>query len=693
MRCGNAAHTMSYDETDTNSDESTEESAISRRGTLGLLGTGLGGLITGTASARQDNGNGGNQPWYDWDGDVDANGHALSGLGSLSMSAGDAPVSELAGANLSVTDGTLNADSCTPGSIHVVTEYPGETLDQKVENVLEALPGGDDIPNQQPGHRIVIPAPDPDDPAAADGLPAWRVESPMVIANNTGKLVFDMGWTLIYATDTIESFFVVGPDEKTENITLNGGMFYAKENLERSFVDIQGVGHMHISRMYLQNLEGRNTVPAGIRLADYHGSSELTVLDTEVTGCRDGFLAKPGSDDIPYGPAFDLDIYNWRGGGGEHSIRIDGGATINLDSIQCGGHPLQSVSESIVKLENSETAVRKISIQNVRERHNAMGYHSGVDVADVTDGEGNRHDGVYIQNVDCYNAEVGTDLEYVRHFDQQNVRPRPVVADDAAGSTRWFDDGTERHRTYDSHAFHAGGGDEASFVVEDDDVRVPGDGNGAVLTTPDGSDQYRVRVDNEGNLVTEQVEAGGGDRSGVVDSFEDGDLAEYDGATDAYVVNGEPPVGDGERSLKNTSGGTAIVTSTSGLPRYPQAGDTFAAAAARTAMNDNLGVAFGVQDAQNFYFARVYPEGSSDRLQLYKRVGGEYTELAKSSLSVETGVLYDFVVDWASLGDIDVELRDPDGNAVASVAATDETFEDGGIGVRSTGALDDVRIL
>ena len=686
---------MSNDSSSLDNDASTDDRsnyAVPRRGALALLGSGLGSLTMRSASAKQGNGNkNGDQPWYEWDTDVDAGGNALTNLGGLSTAANDATISDFAGTRLSIENGTLNAARGTPESIHVVTEYPGETLDQKVDNVLNSLPGGDGIPTQQPGHRIVIPAPDPDDPAAADGLPAWRVESPMTIANNTGKLVFDMGWTLIYATESIESFFVIGPDEKTENITLNGGMFYAQENLERSFVDIQGVGHMHISRMYLQNLGGRNTVPAGIRLADYHGSSELTVLDTEVTGCRDAFLAKPGSEDIPYGPAFDLDIYNWRGGGGEHSIRIDGGATINLDSIQCGGHPLQSVSESIVKLENSNTAVRKISIQNVRERHNAMDFHSGVHVADVTGGDGDRHDGVYIQNVDCYNAERGTDLGYVRNFDQQNIRPAPIVSDNAAGSTRWFDDGTERHETHRSHAFHAGSG--PSFVIDENDVRVAGAGNGAVLTTPDGSSQYRVRVDNDGNLVTEQVEDEESSRSGVVDSFEDGDFAEYEGATDAYTINGEPPVGDGDVSLKNTSGGTAIVVSTSGLPRYPQAGDRFVAEAARTETNSNLGVVFGVHDPQNFYFARIYPESSGDRLQLYKRVNGEYTQLAETNLSVETGTLYEFVVDWATLGNIEVDVRDPDGNVMSSVSANDETFEEGGIGVRSTGALDNVRIV
>lgn len=670
---------------DDTSDGEESNWTMPRRGALGLLGTaGLGAVLAGTASA---DGNG-NRPWHEWDADVNANGHSLTELGALTMVANDAAIADFAGENLDVDDdGVLNAEG-SPDSIHVVTEYPGETLDQKLENVLDALPEGDDIPNRQPGHKVVIPAPDPDDPAAADGLPAWRFESPVEIDNNTGKLVFEMGWTLIYATESIESFFVIGPDEKTENINLYGGMFYAQENIERSFIDIQGVGHMHISRMYLQNLAERNSVPAGIRLADYHGSSELTITDTEVTGCRDGFLAEYGSDDVPYGPSFDLDIANWRAGGGEHSIRIDGGASITLDSIQVGGHPLQSVSEDIIRLENSVNETRSVSISNVHERHNAMDYNSGVRVADVTDGEGPRHNGIFVENVDLFHAEYSTDIEYASYFDQQNLRPAPKVRDDAVGSTRWFDNGVQKHETYSSHEFHAGG--SPTFTVDEDDVRIDSAGNGAVLTTPDGQSRYRVRVDNDGNLVTEEVKDGG-NRTGIIESFEDGDLAEYEGETDAYTIDDSAPVGHGETSLKNTSGDTAIIVSTSGLAQYPRAGDAFAAQAARTETNGNLGIAFGAQDTENFYFARIYPESDGDRLQLYKRVNGDYTELDKANVSVDRNTLYDFVIDWGEFGEIDVEVRDPSGDAIGSVAATDETFTEGGIGVRSTGALDTVR--
>lgn len=490
-------------EKDTQSDGPKSKWTFPRREVLGVLSAvGLGAAFPNTVSGNAGRNEQSGRPWYNWKEGVDANGNALTGLGALSMESG-ASITDFAGRNLSVdADGTLNATG-TPESIHVVTDYPGDTLDQKLESVLAALPSGDGIPTQQPGHRIVIPAPTPDDPAGVDGLPAWRWESPVEIDQNTGKLVFEMGWTLIYATASIESFLVIGPDEKTENINLYGGMFYAKGNLERSFIDIQGVGHMHVSRMYLQSLAARNSVPAGIRLADAHGSSELTIEDTEVTGCTDAFYATQTTD-VPYGAAFDLDMYNWRGGGGETSIRIDGGVGIDLHSIQTGGHPLQSVSDSIVKLENSTNAVRKANISFVRERHNAMDYHSGVRVVDVTDGAGDHHDGVYIQTVDCHNADHGTDIEHVRNFDQQNIRPAPVVGDTADGSTRWFDDGVQRHETTRSHEFHAGG--TRSFVVDENDVRVSGAGNGAILTSPDGQSQYRIRVDNDGTVVTEAVD-------------------------------------------------------------------------------------------------------------------------------------------------------------------------------------------
>ncbi|MFB6119904.1 MAG: hypothetical protein ABEJ68_02170 [Halobacteriaceae archaeon] len=175
----------------------------------------------------------------------------------------------------------------------------------------------------------------------------------------------------------------------------------------------------------------------------------------------------------------------------------------------------------------------------------------------------------------------------------------------------------------------------------------------------------------------------------LVDSFEDGDLSEYEGATDAYTVNTDDPVADGDYSLKKTAEGTAIFYSTSGLPRYPSAGDEFFARVARTETEVNAGIAFGVQDADNFYFARIY---DTNRLQLYKREGGSYSQLAESVISTSANTLYSIVVDWGTDGTIDVEVLGPEGDSLATVNTTDTAFSEGGIGARKTGVLDDVRI-
>lgn len=56
--------------------------SIKRRGALSLLGTALAGLAVGSASGQEGR-QGGNQPWYDWTADVDANGHSLTDLNEL----------------------------------------------------------------------------------------------------------------------------------------------------------------------------------------------------------------------------------------------------------------------------------------------------------------------------------------------------------------------------------------------------------------------------------------------------------------------------------------------------------------------------------------------------------------------------------------------------------------------------------
>lgn len=499
----NVAHIMSDDNAHDTSGESNHENKgsgieLTRRNTLALFGAGglsqhL-GLSTGASSGQSEKRSGtGNQPWYDWEHDVSANGHSLQDLSSVSMADGSTAITDFAGNNLSVDGkGTLNAQG-TPESIHLASNYPGETLDQKIRNIIADVPSADPVlPPGQPGHRIVVSAPDPEDPAAlnVDGseTPIWRWEAPVVFDDNRGKIVLDMGWTLIFATASFESFFVIGPDQKTENITINGGFLYSRDRLTDSFIQFGNAGHCHLKELYLQSLEG--TTPTGIHL----GGTELTVQGVEVTGCTNTIVAEN---------VVDLDIINHRGGGGENSIVLDGctGATIN--SVHTGSTEPQSVRNDVVRLENGNGPNRNVTITAVRSALQAFDHHAGVNAVDVTDGNGEKHRNINIYAVDATGAEYGTSLDWVVDYDQQAIRPAP--ADPAPdGVTRHYESetGTQSFSAESSHEFATANG--PSFVVNEDSVEVPGAGNGIVLTTPDGANQYRVRLDNDGDLVTEK---------------------------------------------------------------------------------------------------------------------------------------------------------------------------------------------
>lgn len=496
---------MSDDSNDIDDDASNADYTLARRGALGLLGAGIGSLALGSASADGDDKGGGGgangksgRPWHDWDADVDADGHALRDLGSLTTTANGTAITDFVGSNLSVDDGTLNAGG-VPESIHFASDYPGDTLDQKINTIIEEVPSADPVlPPGQPGHRIVVSAPDPADPAALDvdgqETPIWRWEDPVVFDDNRGKIVLDMGWTLIFATEEFENFFVIGPDEKTENITINGGFFYARDRLQDSFIEIGNVGHCHLKELYLQSLEG--TTPMGIHIG---GGTEITVKGVEVTGCTNTLVAEN---------VVDLDVFNHRGGGGENSVILDGCRGVKVDSVHTGSTEPQSVRNDLVRLENSNGPNRNVTITAVRSILQAFDHHAGVSAVDTTDGEGEKHRNITISGVDATGAEYGTVLDWAVDYDQQAVRPAPAKPD-PEGVTRQYQDGTQSVRTRDSHAFETSDG--PSFVVHEGDSEVIGPGDGIVLTTPDGEQQYRVRLDNEGSLVTEPVEDGGDD--------------------------------------------------------------------------------------------------------------------------------------------------------------------------------------
>lgn len=184
-----------------------------------------------------------------------------------------------------------------------------------------------------------------------------------------------------------------------------------------------------------------------------------------------------------------------------------------------------------------------------------------------------------------------------------------------------------------------------------------------------------------------------GDRSvGGIDDFEDNDLDEYDNTSD-FAVNSTSPVKEGTYSMKQTlAGSTALTQSQAGLPRYPQAGDTFEAWVYFGSDANQAGVAFAVQDMNNFYLARIV--NGTDTLELTKKVAGSFTSLATASVTVGTG-WYRLEVAWGEGGSMTLTAYDDSDTGLGSASATDAEWVDGGFGWRGTDdhvAFDDANI-
>lgn len=176
--------------------------------------------------------------------------------------------------------------------------------------------------------------------------------------------------------------------------------------------------------------------------------------------------------------------------------------------------------------------------------------------------------------------------------------------------------------------------------------------------------------------------SGSVDRTGVIDDFEDGDVAEYDGDT-TYLSAQTTTVQEGTYAgeiADNTTTNSTVVSSTSGLPRYPKQGDKFEVWV-RTEPPQGItlyGMRWAVQQDGTGYAFRL--RSWEDRFQLVELGSGQ---LAEVSVSLTDGEWYRVEVEWALNGEIFVTLYDTGDNELATLTAFDSTYTDGGIGFRN----------
>ncbi len=191
-----------------------------------------------------------------------------------------------------------------------------------------------------------------------------------------------------------------------------------------------------------------------------------------------------------------------------------------------------------------------------------------------------------------------------------------------------------------------------------------------------------------------------GPTGGVVDGFEDGDLDEYDQKRGGSARVTSERTYEGSHSLELTTpggGGASKVLSTSGLDRYPAAGDVYRTRWYRSS-SDSRGrnrLYFGVQDDANYY--EVYVNYPHDDFELRKFEDGARTRLASANETPRKDTWVEWTIDWGADGTITASYDD--GQRSGSLTATDGTWTDGGVGfyqqVASGGVkawFDDARI-
>jgi hypothetical protein len=174
----------------------------------------------------------------------------------------------------------------------------------------------------------------------------------------------------------------------------------------------------------------------------------------------------------------------------------------------------------------------------------------------------------------------------------------------------------------------------------------------------------------------------------IVDDFEDGNIAEYSGATGIYSIV-TSPVSNGSRALKaKGASGSKLITSTSGLANYPAAGDTLKLALQLLSNGSGSvgGICFGVQDTNNFYLLNPSSDGT---FKLFKKATGSFSGIASTGDNLPGGNFLTVTIDWGSSGTIAIDVVDSNGTTQGSLSVVDTTYSSGGVGFRYSGGSDD----
>lgn len=179
----------------------------------------------------------------------------------------------------------------------------------------------------------------------------------------------------------------------------------------------------------------------------------------------------------------------------------------------------------------------------------------------------------------------------------------------------------------------------------------------------------------------------------LIDSFEDGDHAEYtDTSGDYYVVKDSTVAKHDSYYLDFAEAGQhsgAGLVSTSGLPRYPSPGNTFESHSQLIYSADFAGIQFACQTESDTFpdGYRCQVDGEQDRIEIIKHTGGggTFSTLNSSAMNVSnyTNEWLRHKVFWDTNGDIVYTVYDSSGSQITQTSANDTTYTSGGFGYAS----------
>jgi len=171
-----------------------------------------------------------------------------------------------------------------------------------------------------------------------------------------------------------------------------------------------------------------------------------------------------------------------------------------------------------------------------------------------------------------------------------------------------------------------------------------------------------------------------------IDHFEDADLSEYSGDTGSFSLQ-TSTVKVGTYALEGSmsSGNAITITSTSGLPHYPERGDEIGYWVQFSGNEPSVGFRWatsnGIDDSYNINY-----RDSSGQWQLRSRTNGSPTTLDTLADNPSENVWhYVYLTDYLSDGTINVEIYEGEptdqSNLIGTLSANNSDHDSGGISI------------